>query len=168
MSKKNNKATYRRAQEEAKRLEREAAEKKAAKAAKRAERAAEEAAERDGAMLTDDDERANAAAAAAAAAKTKTKTKTKGAAAKGGGGGGGALLGVARGGVGGVVKRERRAGASVRGSRKMVKGVPVGRVGAKIKLKLGCSVRGIKIVDAESRNKVIAELKAEAAMKMME
>ena len=166
MSKKNNKATYRRAQEEAKRLEREAAEKKAAKAAKRAERAAEEAAERDGAMLTDDDARANAAAAAAAAAKTKTKTK--GAAAKGGGGGGGALLGVARGGVGGVVKRERRAGASVRGSRKMVKGVPVGRVGAKIKLKLGCSVRGIKIVDAESRNKVIAELKAEAAMKMME
>ena len=167
MSKKNNKATYRRAQEEAKRLEREAAEKKAAKAAKRAERAAEEAAERDGAMLTDDDARANAAAAAAAAAKTKTKTKTKGAAAKGGGGGC-ALLGVARGGVGGVVKRERRAGASVRGSRKMVKGVPVGRVGAKIKLKLGCSVRGIKIVDAESRNKVIAELKAEAAMKMME
>ena len=167
MSKKNNKATYRRAQEEAKRLDREAAEKKAAKAAKRAERAAEEAAERDGAMLTDDDARADAAAAAAAAAKTKTKTKTKGAAAKGGGGGG-ALLGVARGGVGGVVKRERRAGASVRGSRKMVKGVPVGRVGAKIKLKLGCSVRGIKIVDAESRNKVIAELKAEAAMKMME
>ena len=51
-------------------------------------------------------------------------------------------------------------------TRKIIKGVRVGEVQKKLKLRKGGHRPSIKITNAESKNKVLAELKAEAAFRM--
>ena len=141
MSKKNSKKRWKNQHEEALRLERLDAEKKAARAAKRAEKLREASGE----MMTDDG--GSDAGRRGAGGKKKGAAKALG---------GGAL----------AVQATLRTTPSTKNSRKIVKGVRVGLIQKKLKLRKGATIRGIKIVDADSKQRVLDELKAEAAFKM--
>lgn len=156
MSKKNNKKRWNNQHQEQLRREREEAEKKAARAAKKAEKEVEAA----GGMLLGEvqEEAAEAAAAPAAAGAASTKgaaRKTRGAHALKA-----STLKVASG-------SSISKSPANKNTRKILKGVPVGMAQRKLKLRKGAVVRGIKITDADSKNKVLDELKAEMAMGMM-
>lgn len=111
----------------------------AEKKAKRAAKMAEKAAEESGAMMTD-----------GASAKIKLGRASKSSVAAD------ALK----------VSRASLKTLPTKNTRKIIKGVRVGEVQKKLKLRKGATVRGIKITNAESKNKVLAELKAEAAFRM--
>mmetsp|Transcript_29755 Transcript_29755/g.73728 ORF Transcript_29755/g.73728 Transcript_29755/m.73728 type:complete len:149 (+) Transcript_29755:87-533(+) len=148
MSKKNNKGTHRRAHAESMRKEKEDQVKKEATRAKKDEKDAEAA----GAMMTD---AAKSSGKKSRANVNKTnvvngyRVKTD------------LLSKPASGGVG-------KGKNAKKNTHKIIKGVRVGVAQAKLKLRKGSMVRGIKITDADSRNAVLSELKAEAAMKMVE
>lgn len=111
----------------------------AEKKAKRAAKMAEKTAEASGAMMTD---------GASAKIKAGRASKSSGAAA--------ALK----------VSRASLKTPPTKNTRKIIKGVRVGEVQKKLKLRKGATVRGIKITNADTKNKVLAELKAEAAFRM--
>jgi hypothetical protein len=68
---------------------------------------------------------------------------------------------------GATLKRVGKKGvADKKGLQKIVRGVRVGHVMKKVKLRKNATVRGIKIVDGDTKRAVINELKAEAAMAM--
>jgi hypothetical protein len=54
-----------------------------------------------------------------------------------------------------------------KGLGKVVRGVRVGHVMKKVKLRKNAVVRGIKIVDADTKRAVVDELKAEAALALV-
>ena len=151
MSKKNSKKRWNNQHQEMLKREKEEAAKKAEKAAKKAQKDHEEA----GGMLVDGEEIPTAAAAAAASKRGATR-KTRGAHA-----------------LKASTLKVASTGASIgkspvnKNTRKVLKGVPVGLAQRKLKLRKGTVVRGIKITDADSKNKVLDELKAEMAMGMM-
>ena len=143
MSKKNSKKRWTNQHQEMLKREREEAEKKAARAARKAEKEAEAAVEAAGGMLIDGGADALAPKEVAKKAKALKASKLK----------------VSSAGVGKV--------SANKNTRKILKGVPVGMAQRKVKLRRGAVVRGIKITDADSKDKVINELKAEMAMGMM-
>ena len=142
MSKKNSKKNHQKMRNTAMAREEEEAAKKAARAAKRAAQAAEAAGE----MAVDD-----------APGKTSTSKVAKKKVS----------LVKALGAKGATLKRVGKKGvADNKGLQKIVRGVRVGHVMKKVKLRKDATVRGIKIVDGDTKRAVIEELKAEAAMAM--
>lgn len=140
MSKKNNKKRWNNQHQEQLRREKMDAEKKAARAAKKAEKDLEAA----GAMLTGGEE-------AAPASKKGATRKTRGAHALKA-----SVLKVTAGAAVGKSPTSKN-------TRKILKGVPVGLAQRKLKLRKGAVVRGVKITDADSKNKVLDELKVRLA-----
>ena len=152
MSKKNSKKRWNNQHQESMRREREEAEAKAARAAKREEKLMETM----GVMGVDG---GDGVVEAKAVGKTKTragKPKVRDSQAPS------RLLKVSKTALG------KKTGGATKNSRKIIKNVPVGKVQTKLKLRKGAMVRGIKVTNADSRNKILAELKAEAAMAMTE
>lgn len=142
MSKKNSKKNHQKMRNTAMAREEEEAAKKAARAAKRAAQVAEAAGEM-------------------AVEEAPGKTSTSKAAKKK------VSLVKALGAKGATLKRVGKKGvADKKGLQKIVRGVRVGHVMKKVKLRKGATVRGIKIVDGDTKRAVIDELKAEAAMAM--
>ena len=152
MSKKNSKKRWNNQHQESMRREREEATAKAARAAKREEKVLETL----GVMGVDGGD-----GLVEAKAKTKTragKPKVRDAQAPS------KLLKVSK---TALVKKTGGAGKT-KNSRKIIKNVPVGKVQTKLKLRKGATIRGIKVTNSDSRNKILNELKAEAAMAMTE
>jgi hypothetical protein len=150
MSKKNSKKRWTNQHQESLRREKEEAEAKALRAAKREEKVLETM----GVMGVDGE----GVETTGGGGKTKTragKPKVKDSQAPS------TLLRVAK----TVLKK---AGGKTKHSRKIIKNVPVGKVQTKLKLRKGATVRGIKVTDSDSRNKILSELKAEMAMAMTE
>ena len=154
MSKKNSKKRWNNQHQESMRREREEAAAKAARAAKREEKVLETL----GVMGVDG---GDGLVEAKAVGKTKTragKPKVRDAQAPS------KLLKVSK---TALVKKTGGAGKR-KNSRKIIKNVPVGKVQTKLKLRKGATIRGIKVTNSDSRNKILNELKAEAAMAMTE
>ena len=151
MSKKNSKKRWNNQHQESMRREREEAAAKAARAAKREEKVLETL----GVMGVDG---GDGLVEAKTVGKTKTragKPKVRDAQAPS------KLLKVSK---TALVKKTGKT----KNSRKIIKNVPVGKVQTKLKLRKGATVRGIKVTNSDSKNKILAELKAEAAMAMTE
>lgn len=151
MSKKNSKKRWNNQHQESMRREREEAAAKAARAAKREEKVLETL----GVMGVDG---GDGLVEAKTVGKTKTragKPKVRDAQAPS------KLLKVSN---TALVKKTGKT----KNSRKIIKNVPVGKVQTKLKLRKGATVRGIKVTNSDSKNKILAELKAEAAMAMTE
>jgi hypothetical protein len=154
MSKKNSKKRWNNQHQESMRREREEAAAKAARAAKREEKVLETL----GVMGVDG---GDGLVEAKAVGKLKTragKPKVRDAQAPS------KLLKVSK---TALVKKTGGAGKT-KNSRKIIKNVPVGKVQTKLKLRKGATIRGIKVTNSDSRNKILNELKAEAAMAMTE
>ena len=152
MSKKNSKKRWNNQHQESMRREREEAQAKAARAAKREEKLLETM----GVMGVDG---GDGVVEAKAVGKTKTragKPKVRDPQAPS------RLLKVSKTALG------KKTGGATKNSRKIIKNVPVGKVQTKLKLRKGATVRGIKVTNSDSKNKILAELKAEAAMAMTE
>mmetsp|Transcript_35811 Transcript_35811/g.89387 ORF Transcript_35811/g.89387 Transcript_35811/m.89387 type:complete len:204 (-) Transcript_35811:247-858(-) len=148
MSKKNNKKRWNNQHQEQLRREKEDAEKKAERAAKKAEKDLVAA----GGMLLDsitEDAPPVATKRGGATRKTRGSHALKAATLK----------------VAAVITKP--SAPVNKNTRKILKGVPVGLAQRKLKLRKGTVVRGIKITDADSKNTVLRELKAEMAMGMM-
>ncbi|MDA9098879.1 hypothetical protein N9L76_08110, partial [bacterium] len=65
--------------------------------------------------------------------------------------------------------KKNTAGGKTKNTRKIIKNVRIGKgVQTKLKLRKGAVIRGVKVTNADSRNKILASLKAEAAMAMVE
>ena len=147
MSKKNSKKNHQKMRNTAMAREEEEAAKKAARAAKRAAQAAEAAGE-----MAVDNPPTDKSSDAKTSGKKKKVSYVKALGAKG------AVHKKALG-LKGVSDKK--------GLGKVVRGVRVGHVMKKVKLRKNAVVRGIKIVDADTKRAVVDELKAEAALALV-
>ena len=152
MSKKNSKKRWNNQHQESIRREREEAEAKAKRAAKREEKVLESM----GVMGVDGGDGAVQVKTVGKAKTRAGKPKVRDSQAPS------KLLKVSK-----TALLKKTAGKT-KNSRKIIKNVPVGKVQTKLKLRKGATIRGIKVTNSDSRNKILNELKAEAAMAMTE
>jgi|TARA_B110000977_G_scaffold199757_1_gene288102 hypothetical protein len=156
MSKKNSKKRWNNQHQESMRREKMEADAKDAKAAKRDEKVLELVGE----MAVDSSGSGARKATTTSSVKTKTragKPKVRDSQAPS------AALKVGR-----AVLKKNTVGGKTKNTRKIIKNVRLGKgVQTRLKIRKGDTIRGIKVTDSDSRNKILASLKAEAAMAMV-